>query len=158
MRALSVVLVMVTACASAARTPRQTSCEPVAPPIVALAGSAVFTECEVDKRARPPSPLSRLSSYTPDPNQDCHRAAIEFVVDSAGRPLRQTAVILKTNDPVLSAAMIADLLDLRFKPATKDGRSVSQLVRLERLYQMVEVVVPAGTPPPRRPPRKPPTC
>jgi hypothetical protein len=158
MRILSAALVTATLCACAARTPRKTSCEPIAPQIAALAGGAVFTECEVDKHAVGPNPLPRLP-YTPDPSQTCRRAVLDFVVDSAGRPLRQTAVIVRTNDPALSEAMITNLPDLHFKPAKKDGRAVSQLVRLERLYQLVTVTVPEGTPPSRiRPPRKQPTC
>jgi hypothetical protein len=93
--------------------------------------------------------------YTPATGQTCLRATIDVVVDSTGRPLPETARLVRATDPGFGVAVLSNLGGMRFEPARKDGRPVAQLVRFDQA--IMAVVVPAGTPrsavrPPHRPP------
>lgn len=52
------------------------------------------------------------------------RVVVAFVVDSRGRVERETAVILESTDPRLSAWAYENVSLLRFQPAVLDGKPV----------------------------------
>lgn len=150
-----VVLGLCSGCA--ARTAKPSACEPV-PDEFALAGQAVHRECGVDRKARLSGILPRLQ-YTPSGRQTCGRVIIDVVVDSAGRPVSETARVVRSTEPSFGVAVLNSLDEMRYEPALKDGRPVPQLVRIERSFEVRRVAVPAGTPPSAvRPPRRPAPC
>jgi hypothetical protein len=53
---------------------------------------------------------------------------VSVVVDTAGAPLPETAVFIKGSNPRAVAALPATLRALRFTPATRGGRTVTQRV------------------------------
>jgi hypothetical protein len=126
------------------------ACEPVAGDFGIAA--IVYRECAVDQAAVPPDPMPRLQ-FTPTA-AGCRRATIEIVVDTEGQPLRETAKVVRSDDPSFTEVVLASLHQVRYKPATKNGVAVYQLVRHDRTYQVVAVAVPAGSRPPSRPPRQ----
>lgn len=152
----STIVALALCCACAAKARERAVCEPV-PAEFALVGQSVYRDCEVDRKARPSS-APRLR-YTPSGGQRCARAVVDVVVDSTGRPLSGTARVVRTTDASFASAVIANLDLWHYQPAMKDGRPVSQLVRIEQGLNVVTVVVPAGTPPGSvRPPRRPAPC
>jgi hypothetical protein len=151
------VVALALCCGCAAQTSARSACAPV-PDEFSLAGQAVYRDCGVDQKARLQTGLPRLH-YRPAAGQSCVRAAIDVVVDADGRPVRETARVVRATDPNLAAAMLISLDDMRYEPALKDGRPVPQLVRVERTVAVRIVAVPAGTSPSSvRPPRGGPPC
>ena len=151
------MVALVVCCGCAAQTAARPTCAPV-PDEFSLVGQTVYRDCGVDRKARPPGIAPRLN-YTPSAGQTCGRAAIDVVVDTTGHPVRETARVAQATDPLLAVALLNSLDDMRYEPALKDGRSVPQLVRVERAFVVRMVAVPAGTPPSSvRPPRGRPPC
>jgi hypothetical protein len=151
----AVAIVVCLGCA--ARTARSSACDPV-PAEFALSGQTVYRDCNVDRKARQAGTLPRLD-YTPSRSQTCARVIIDVVVDSTGRPVQETARVVRSTDPGFGLAVLNSLGDMRYEPALKDGRPVPQLVRVDQGFSSVRVAVPAGTPPSSvRPPRRPPQC
>ena len=141
--------------ACAARSAKPSTCDPL-PAEFALAGQMVYRACDVDRHARPVAPLPRLA-YTPAPGQRCGWAEIDVVVDSTGRPVQETARIVRATDASFGLAVLGSIANWRYAPAMKDGRPVAQLARVAQGFNVV--AVPAGTPPSSiRPPRRPPPC
>jgi hypothetical protein len=155
MRALTAGLVAAAALSACAGRTARRSCTPVSPEISVLAREPVFADCEVDRKAVQSNP-TRLS-YTPMTNQTCGHAVVDVVIDRDGHPLRQTAVVIRSNDAGLTDALLGSLPAMVFQPAVKDNHSVAQLMRIEHIY--MRVAVPAGTPAAQgRPPRGRPRC
>ncbi len=141
----------------AARTAQSSACDPV-PAEFALVGQTVYRDCNVDRKARQAGSFPRLE-YTPSRSQTCSRVVVDVVVDSTGRPVPETARVVRSTDPGFGLAVLNSLGVMRYEPALKDGRPVPQLVRVERAFRAVLVAVPAGTPPSSvRPRRRPPSC
>ena len=56
------------------------------------------------------------------------QVALEFVVDTTGRPVRCTAHVLRSTHGEFTAAVLDHLPALRFEPATEAGRKVPAVV------------------------------
>ena len=146
----AVVLALCAACAAGSRS--GPGCEPV-PAEFRLPDQEVYRGCAVDRTARPVV-MPRTLDYMPPANQTCIRAAIDVVVDSTGRPVSGTARVVRTNDAGFASALLRELEGFRYEPATKDGRPVAQLVRVDRAITAVAVA--RGTSPQSARPRRPP--
>jgi TonB-like protein len=116
----------------AAHTGSRSACAPV-PDHFSLAGQTVYRDCGVDRTAKPPDTVPPLK-YTPSGRQSCGHVTVEFVVDTTGKPLRETARVARAADPAFTAAVLNSLDDMRYQPALKDGRPVPQLVRFDRVF------------------------
>jgi outer membrane biosynthesis protein TonB len=71
-------------------------------------------------------------------------AEVEFVVDEAGVPEKETARVVRTNNPDFAAATLAVVPRWRYRPATIDGQPVRQIVREKQGVSEVVVAAPAG--------------
>lgn len=143
--------VSIAACAP--RTSRSLACDAIAEP--AVNALPVYRDCGVDRAARPTGTMPR-PEYTFARGQSCVRAQIDVVIDTLGRPLRQTARVVKSTDPSFTDALLATFDRRRFEPALRGGRPVQQVVRINEAAATRTVVVPAGVSPTSvRPPRGP---
>jgi len=153
---LGVVAALVTwGCAAQSRSAAgaAAACEPV-PAEFSLPGQVVYRECAVDRRARELGPGPRLN-YTPSVGETCARAVIDVVVDASGRPVTETAKVVRSTGPAIATAVLSSLGATRYEPALKDGLPVPQLVRVDRgIMSQVVVVGPGRVSQPRRPPRR----
>lgn len=124
------------------------------------AGGPVYRECAVDAKAQPITPNSRFDFQPPRGGPDCYSAEVEFVVSATGYPEMRTARVVRATERSFGDALLAAVGSWRYRPATKDGQPVRQIVVERRGIQMVAVVVPAGHSPPSRPPTSAmlPTC
>jgi hypothetical protein len=91
----------------------------------------VHRGCEVDRSARLQSDM-RVRPMDLDARIQCHKVALDFVVDTLGIPEVQTARLISTNSDGLAEAVRAALGSLRYRPAQLDNLPVRQLV----LYEM----------------------
>jgi hypothetical protein len=143
----AIALTLCGACATRNTAPR--TCEPVSAEFT-LEGQSVYRYCAVDRRARLSSrPIPY--SYVPLAGRHrCSRASVDVVVDSTGRPIPETARIVRSTDPNFALAILQSLESARFEPAIKDGQPVAQLVRIESAA--FGAVRQSGVRQPRRPP------
>jgi hypothetical protein len=91
-----------------------------------LGPKPVYPECGVDRPAevrRKP----RLSAEFPSGTR-CLSAEMEFVVDERGRPITSSAVLLNATTPAFGTLALRNLARWDFKPATRGGAPVRQLV------------------------------
>jgi hypothetical protein len=116
------------------------------------AGSPVYRDCAVDKKAEPINPSSRIDFRAPQVGNYCYSADVEFVVDQAGIPEPNTVRIVHANEQVFGQAVLDAVSSWRYRPAIKDGRPVRQIVEERRAVQTAVVVVRAGSGPPAGPP------
>jgi len=135
--------VMVTA-ACAGQKAASSSCEPV-PLEYAIAGTTVYRECAVDKKASPPATFPQ-TRFSPSPSnlKGCYRADFEFVIDTVGRPILSTIKVLRSTDAEFTQAVRETLSGLRYTPAVKDGAPVAQLATFGRV--MMAYVSSSSTP------------
>ena len=112
------------ACAS---TPKATSCDKQTLD-TPYDGMPVYHACAVDRRADPPRESYPIR-FTPSGGKSCYRATVEFVIDTAGRPVLATARAVRSNDPSFYDAAVQSLAPMRYIPAMKDGKRVQQVAQ-----------------------------
>jgi hypothetical protein len=121
---------------------------------VYLSGGPVFRDCAVDQAARlttPNAPIDyRPSASARSGNRACWLAELQFVVNAAGVPEKETAKIVRTTDPGFAEAVLSSLPSWRYRPAEKEGIPVRQIVRERRAIALAVVAVGSGQSP--RPP------
>lgn len=115
------------------------------------AGGAVYRDCAVDRVAR----LTTTSIHPdyrptspPSMGMACYAADVEFVVDSAGRPESQNAIVLRTTDQGYAESVVALLNRLRYEPAVRGSIPVRQIVLLQERMATQTVLVKQGSAPP----------
>jgi len=121
---------------------------------VYLGGGPVFRDCNVDQEARlttPNPPIDFRPSTTPrSGGRACYLVELQFVVNVAGVPEKETAKIVRTTEPAFAEAVLASLPSWRYRPAEKEGIPVRQIVRERRAIALAVVAVGSGQSP--RPP------
>lgn len=143
----AIALALCSACAAKRAAPR--TCDAV-PLEFSLAGETVYRDCAVDRRARPSSRPIHYGYRPLASGQRCAHAIVDFVVDSTGRPIPETARVVRATDPNFGLLVLQSLESARFEPAIKDGQPVAQLVRIESA--VAGAIRQAGVRQPRRPP------
>ena len=104
---------------------RSNRCAPIVSDTL-LSRVPVYPACGVDVKVRLVSgPF--MPQYTPQRGLTCVRASLRVVVDANGRTVPKSERLIRTNDPALYAAMLAELPSLRYEPARKDGQPVAQI-------------------------------
>ena len=81
----------------------------------------------VSEPERGPVPLSStIPPYPKEVRRDGYRGSvvIGFVVDTLGHPVRETAQVLESTDPLLSRWACGAVATLRYSPAEHQGRRV----------------------------------
>ena len=134
------IVITSTACASAGRGSRQSTCTLSSADSVYLAGQPLYRDCSVNVRAEL---LNRDMTMTPDfhPSGDrsCYSATVQFVVDSTGTPERGTARVVSTNSTEFADALLRVVPQWRYRPARKDGVPVRQIVHEKLAVALVAV-------------------
>jgi len=114
---------------------RRSSCPLRAQDSVYLAAGPVYRDCAVDRQAhvvRQPR-----TDFQPTPGQLCYEADFEFVVDANGKPEPGTSRLVRTNSREYSDAVAGIVPRLEFRPATRDGSAVRQIVTYKQVLQGV---------------------
>lgn len=93
-----------------------------------LGDGAPYFELEVERPAELRADTLQRAPGAPRPARRGQVLA-QFVVDSTGRPDVRSGKILITPGPTFTAAVCAELPELRFRPALLGGRPVSQFVQ-----------------------------
>ena len=155
---LASIAAVIAGCASASRANRAASCVLAPEDSVFLAGGTVYRDCAVDQRAqavdRTPHPDFRGDASSM--RDACYSAVVEFVVDEAGIPEMENARVVRTNSPQFAEATVAAIARWHYKPASRDGVPVRQIVTEKLTLATRIVVVRAGETP--RPPTHAPLC
>ena len=138
------VVVTSTACASAGRGSRGSTCALSRADSVYLAGHPLYRDCSVNVRAELLNP-DMTPDFQPSGDQSCYSATVQFVVDSTGTPERGTARVVSKNSTEFADALLRVVPQWRYHPARKDGVPVRQIVH-EKLA-VSRVAVPAGSSP-----------
>ncbi len=151
------VLVVVAACASSGAH-ADSRCGLTAADSIYAGRMPVYRACGVDHEATLVS-TSVHPDFRPEPGSrvGCFVADLEFVVDTTGRVEPGTTRVVRQNNGEFADAVAAIVSRLRYTPATLYGAPVRQITALTQRLSIVEVLVPAGSPPPR-PTTRPPTC
>ncbi len=138
---------------------RKGRCTGETPDSAWLAAGPVYRDCEVDRKAslRGSPPKPQLSAGARLPNKECYHAGFEFVVDTSGVPELGTVRPHPRNDQFLEDAVRAQLPQLRYEPARRDGLAVRQLVVFEQSVGVMFRVSVSGRPSEPANPR-PPRC
>lgn len=121
---------------------------------VFAAAGPVYHECAVSKRAKLTNPDVRPIVQLPQ-RSGCYSAELMFVVDANGRPETSTARVAMTNYQPLGDALLTSLDQWRYEPAQREGAPVRQVVIEKRSVLVSNILIPAGSAPPRTPPRMP---
>lgn len=153
-----VMLLVVAACSSSApqTTRRPRTCEPLQLDPVWNVSAPVYRSCEVERTARSTGMTPRVIWSPPQNPQECNTAMVEFVVDSLGIPEARGVRVVRATDQDLAAALIASIPGRRYSAATKDGRTVRQVVRESTVLAVTRTVTVSSGPgqgPPTLPPR-----
>jgi hypothetical protein len=116
-------------------------CEAVPAAVSLAAGTEVFAECAVEKKA-----FARTSiklDYRPAPGSPAgtYSATLEFVVDSTGSVLSATVREVQSTDRGFAESFTVSLLKQRFRPASIAGRPVAQLMRMTESIQLATFTV-----------------
>jgi len=146
------------ACASAG-SGQAKACELEPSDSALAAGRTVYRDCAVDRKVN--LLTDRLHpdwQPTSRPRGGCYSTAVEFVVDTAGRPERDNIKVLHSNDRTLTDAVLAMVPQLKYEAAVKNGEHVRQITTFEQKIGVTVTVVPQGSPPPTRPNTRPPNC
>jgi hypothetical protein len=131
------------ACASGGRSP---SC--VSAPEAIGEVLDVYYGCAVDR----PVSAQPLRVDMPDmapPATGCFHASVQFVVDTNGRVINSTAMVVETNNARYGEAVLAEVVRRSYRPAQTGGRKVRQLVRDSAMVSYEVVLMRAGASPPR---------
>lgn len=148
MRRIVFAMVCVTACASGGRKAR--TCEPV--PVEFRITGDVYSECEVDQRAKVVSTarpdFSRLEPLATG-SSGCYTAEYLMIVDEKGVPNTRSIKLERTNSQSFADAMMPTLNQMRLEPARKAGVPVKQLFKYKT--GLSYTVSRNGTGPARRP-------
>jgi hypothetical protein len=133
------------------------SCALTAQDSAFLAGGAVYSACDVHRRARLQAGTVRVNYQPPAPpsGERCEAVVVRFVVDAAGVPETGTARVVHATDPAFGTAVLNGLGQWRYQPALVDGSPGRQIVEERRIAAVRVAVVPAGSARPQagRPPR-----
>jgi hypothetical protein len=149
---VAVATMIVVACASAPRAAnRGASCPLIQTDSAFLARGAVYRACAVDIAAKKIPVRSRLD-FTPSVGK-CYAVEVEFVVDSLGKPERETARVIRSTDRTYEQAIMATIQDWRYAAAVLDHHPVRQIV-----YEKPTMTVMASVSPGPPPTALPPTC
>lgn len=128
------VMLGVTACTSA---PVRRASDPAArstadsarlAPYAPFLAEPVYLPSEVDRAARllSPIPTAGLAVLVVG---GCSEAEVEFIVDSAGRPVTTAPVrVVRATTAAFGDAVRRGIADRRYRPAERGGRKVAQLV------------------------------
>ena len=150
---VAIAAMIVAACATAPRAAnRGASCPLMQTDSAFLAGGLVYRECAVDIKARRiPDTKSHLV-FTPQASgPSCYAVEVEFVVDSLGKPERETARVVRSTDRNFADAVMATIQDWRYEAAVLNHRPVRQIVLDKQTATVGAVVVASsrgGGPPP----------
>ena len=115
--------------------PQEASPAPESMPVLDL--SEPFSEIEVDEAAAA-DPESEGPSY-PDSllaAQIEGEARVKFVVDSTGRAVLASFVVVETNEPAFGDAVRAALPRMKFRPASIGAKRVSQHVEQSFMFKI----------------------
>src|SRR5262245_45887301 len=126
---LAIAAVIVAACASAPRAAnRGASCPLMGTDSAFLARGPVYRECAVDIKAKRIPDRTRMDFMPTPGGPSCHAVELEFVVDSLGKPERETARVIRSTDRAFADAVMATIQDWRYEAAVVDHRPVRQIV------------------------------
>lgn len=155
---VTVICMVVAACASATRGPR-TACDLGASDSVFARGRPVFRDCSVDRAARFLNNGGARPDFHPTtPRSACYSADLAFVVDSTGKPEASTAQVVHANDNAFGESVLATVFSWRYQPAIRNGVPVRQIVTTHQTVATSVVIVPKGSAPPSGPPPNAPRC
>jgi TonB family protein len=99
------------------------------PPELTYGHFDAYVDYQVDRQAKEIS--KDLPDY-PDPlraGRVAGKATVQFIVDSAGRPVIGSFKALKSDNPLLTLAIFSWLPRVRYEPAQVNGHPVSELVQ-----------------------------
>ncbi len=109
----------------------------------------VYRNCDVDVQARAMNTDVRPESH-PGADLSCMSAVVQFVVDENGRTVPQTAKVVSTNSHGFAQAVLDALPAWHYRPATKGGQPVREVVQLKKMVLTKDVMIPV-TGAPRQP-------
>lgn len=99
-------------------------------PDSALAQEKTFSVFEVERQVRPLRSNPRVAFPVELAAQGVHgQVTMEFVVDQTGRVVATSFHVVHSDDPRLTDAVRASLLEMRYEPAEVNGQKVKQRVR-----------------------------
>jgi hypothetical protein len=112
----------------------------------------VYRDCAVDKKVNLLTTSVHPDYRPPSTRNGCYTAELEFVVDTLGHPVTETAHVVRTNEQGLGEALMTIVPQLKYQAATKNGVHVRQIVSFKQTVQTMSVIVPKGSAPPTTPP------
>ena len=145
MTTLAIAATIVAACATAPRAANRGGSCPLMPGDSAfLARGPVYRACAVDIPAKRIPGRSHLD-FTPSVGK-CYSVEMEFVVDSLGKPERETARVIRSTDRTYEEAVMASVQDWRYVAAVLDHHPVRQIVHEKPMTAVVATVSPVPPP------------
>jgi TonB family protein len=98
----------------------------------------VYMDAELLQRQVRPFPSNQPAKYPMALNLRDREGEVllQFVVDSAGYPIRGTARVVRSTDSLFAASALRALSTYRFFPAEADGHPVASLVQMPFTFRM----------------------
>jgi hypothetical protein len=123
-------IVVALAALSGCKSLRGSPCAPVPLDMIEAFGE-VYSECEVEERARV-SMHPRLDYPAPAALYGaCLVAVVGLVVDTTGQPIRESAYVSRANNDGYAQYVLDAIMQVRFSPAKRKGRVVRQIARYQ---------------------------